>query len=115
MIAFRLCWPVFALCWFVPGAPHVISTLINVGRFKLVNGVGLGSGIQATERASSLAECAIMCVQEKLCSTFNFGSGQCALLFGMASCLRANATGYKHGYFLTGKYHGHKKSGKMVL
>ena len=102
MIVLRLCWPIFALWYMWQGAkPQLLSTEVNGGYFEVENGVRQGSAL-AAHGAHSLAECALMCIKEKSCSDFNFGSGQCELLTGEYYDKNV-APGWTHGYYITGK------------
>ena len=100
MIALRLRWLVFAVCCMYQGTT---SRLISGKTFDLVNGVRYGRGTPAIYRAGSLVECALLCVQDKSCSDFNFGSGQCEIVSSTTPC-RTNAPGWSHGYYPTSKY-----------
>ncbi len=105
MITLRLWWLILAL-WHMSGtAPYLVSAQMNSGWFKLVNGGRYGDGAHATRPAASLADCAIMCLQENSCSDFNFGSGQCELLPATVygTCGAAPIPGWTHGNNLKGK------------
>ena len=110
MIALRLCWPIFAI-WYVcqPATPHLVSAQTNDRKFKIVSGVRYGSKSKPTELpASSMEECAVMCVNEQSCSNFNFGSGQCELL--LISFCKTDTPGWTHGYNPTGKNNQHREN-----
>ena len=103
MASLRFCWFVLALWYMCQGTTHQqVSAQINGRKFEIVQGVRYQSGEQTTLTASSMVECAIICVNDKECSNFNSASGQCELLpAGYSS--RNNAAGWTHGYYPTGK------------
>ncbi len=104
MISLMLYWHILALLYMCPGTiAHLVSTQINGKKFEIVKGFRYGGGELTTLTARSMGECAIMCVNDKSCSKFNFGSGQCEMLSAAASC-RTNAAGWTHGYYPKGKY-----------
>lgn len=81
---------------------QMVSAQMNGRKFEIVKGVRYESREEATLTARSVGECALMCVMQKSCSNFNFGSGQCELVSGTAFC-SADAPGWTNGYYLTGK------------
>ncbi len=103
MMVLRLCWPIFALSYMYHWTTsHIVPAQTNGRIFGLVDGVRDESQAVATQSAASLAECALMCIQDKLCWNFNFGSGQCELL--AATSCRTSAPGWTHGYNQAGIY-----------
>ncbi len=104
MIALRLCWPIFAVFYMCQGTtPHLISTQMIEEKVERVNGVRYKGGSLGTCKVRSMVECALLCVQDKSCSDFNFSLGQCELLSSEATC-RTNAPEWTHGYRPTSKY-----------
>ncbi len=103
MIALRLCWPIFAFWYMWQGATYsLVSTQMNNRKFELENGARYGSRGQTTHTARSILECALLCVNEKSCTNFNFGYGHCTLLPVTTFC-RSNTHGWTHGHHPTGK------------
>ncbi len=97
MIAIRLCWPIFALwymCWGT--TPHLVSTEMTTGKFKMEKGVRYGCGVLDRRRTRSVLGCSGECTKEKSCYGFNYGSGLCELL-SAAAAGRADASGWTHG------------------
>ncbi len=102
MAALMLCCLIFTLWYICQGTmSHLVSTHMNGRNFELVNEVTCGTRKQTTYTARSRIECAFKCAGEKCCSNFNFGFGQCELMSETGPC-RTNATGWTHGFYLTG-------------
>ncbi len=104
MISLRLCWPVLAVWYMCQGTiAHLGSTQVSGRKFETVKGVRYESRDETTYTARSIGECALICVNDKSCSNFNFISDQCELLSEAAFC-RPDAAGWTHGYYPIGKY-----------
>ncbi len=103
MIAFKLCWPIFALwymCW--ETTSHLVSTQMSNADFELKYGVRYECGVRERHSCHSMLECAANCAKDRTCYGFNFRHRQCELLSAAAS-FGTNAPGWIHGYRPTGK------------